>query len=417
MPHGSIISEADAWAAAAAEALSDGEEQSPRPPPYASDGLTVSFFPDTDKPRRERRRYETSDPLSGKGLKRPSKQHSGNFGRWGPEVREQWSCCLWDEKGNPRSSDDGEFGTNTNGGGSTGISSRRRGGTADGCEAVPHTPGPGGMTTADDVNLVWGGSRYNNTSSDSSENPKARHEAWGTGEGADDRELWKPLLASRIRGGDGGGAAWSLIRQRRRPQTANARMVSATVANSGNGKIPVEKGKTTAAFGGGSGGGSGGARHDSVSNSNFQRRLHHGSSRPGSAPLPGKRASRHPGHKHHDSVKRQSSLMSLRSARATAGWQRKRPVPIGSGNGKGFRTAPRTNRPASSGGSTAISGGAGGSVPGGVWQSRSPLSLNGGGSTYSVYSKGGGRVAAVTPVGDATMRRRGKENGGFRRPL
>ena len=443
MPHGSIISEAEAWAAAAAGAFSDGEDQPPQPPPFVSDGLTVSFFRgDTDKPRRGRQQHEAGDPLSGGGLGRPSKEHSGNFGRWGPEAREQWSCCLWDEKEAPKSGDDGDvFGTaiTNGGGGATARSScRSRSGAANGCEAVPPRPGPGGMTTADDVHLVWGGSQYNNASTGSSEKPKVRHDAWGTGngegdgEGADNRELWKPMLASRVRGGDscGGGAAWSLIRQRRRPQTANARMVgrrtaaiTATGGSGGNDEIPPGQDKTASGFsgvgggGGSSGGGSGGgnSRHDIVSNS-FRRRLP-GSSRPGSAPPPGTRTNRYPNRIHHNPVKRQSSLMSLRSARARAGWQRKRPLPGGSGNGSGSRRSPPTG-----GANVAISGGrggggGGGGVVGAAWHSRSLLSLNGGGgSTYSVYSKGEGRAAAVTPVGDAPTRQWRKEDGNSRRP-
>eukprot|EP00752_Nemacystus_decipiens_P011408 g10132.t1 len=445
MPHGSIISEAEAWAAAAEAgggALLGGEDQSPHPPPFVSDGLTVSFFRGAgDKPRRERRRrYEASVPLSGRGLGRPSKEHSGNFGRWGPEAREQWSCCLWDEKeGPPRSQQGGgEFGAaEINGGGNTRSSS-----AANGCEAVPQRPGPGGMTAADDVHLIWGGSQHcsHAGTAGSNEKRKVRHEAWGAGSGAiegegedaDGRELWKPMLASRIRGGEdcAGGAAWSLIRQRRRPQTANARMVGTRTATATgtaatgrvvDDEIPPEKGKTAAGFAGvgvdagvgrrvGAGGGVA-ARHSTGSNS--IRRRPQGSARPGSAPPPGTRMNRYPNHAHHSPGKRQSSLMSLRSARARAGWQRKRPLPVGSGNGNG-NNGLRRSTPGGGGGGGGNIATAGG-VAAGAWHSRSLLSVNGGGSTYSVYSKGEGRPASVTPVGDAAASRSGKENGSSRR--
>lgn len=437
MPHGSIISEADAWAAAAGS-LSDGEDQSPRPPPFVPDGLTVSFFPESDKtrPRRGRRRHERSDRLSDTGLKRPSKEHSGNFGRWGPEAREQWSCCLWDERGAAQSSAiGGEFSTTntTNGGGKT---RGRRSGAANGCEDVPPRPVPGGMTTADDVRLVWGASQYKNTSTCGSETPNVRHEAWGTGEGDDDRELWKPMLASRIRGGGGGscgGAAWSLIRHHRRPQTANARLVgrgmtttaaAAAAADGSNGDIPSGKGKTTAGFGAGNvcsgGGGGGGAVRHNIAGKSFRGGSLHGSSRsrPGSAPSPGTRTNRRPNHNHPDNhhhlTKRpQSSLVALRSARARAGWQRKRPLHVGRGKGNGNGVL-RGNPTAGSGGTTARAGGGG--VAGVPWHSRSLMSLHGGGSTYSVYSRGEGRAAAMAQVEDAAPRGSGKENSLSRRP-
>eukprot|EP00903_Cladosiphon_okamuranus_P009009 g8618.t1 len=409
MPHGSIISEAEAWAAAAAAALSDREDdsRSPRPPPFAPDGLTVSFA----RPRceRERLQYETGYPLSGKGLKRASKEHSGNFGRWGPDAREQWSCCLWEEKeGEAPTNTDGN---NTRGGSNTRSSRRRRSGVANGCDAVQPHPSPGGMTTADDVHLVWGGSQCNNlhnaSITTSIENSKVRNEAWGTGsgEGGDDRALWKPMLASRIRGsggagGSAGGAAWSLIRQRPRPQTANARMggrrtaaaaVTACSGGSKNDEIPSEKDKKAAAGFGVT------ARRDVVGNSS-RRRLANDPSRPGSAPPPGKRTN----HAHQAPVKRQSSLVSRRSARTRAGWQRKCPLPVGSGNDNS--NGLRRNPPAGSSGNNAMSGGGRG-VASGAWHSRSLLSLNGVGSTYTVYSKGEERAAAVTPVGDAATRR------------
>ena len=66
-------------------------------------------------------------------------EHPGKFGRWGTEVREQWSCCLWEK----------EEKTNEN-------SRRPSNGVAVAgrCEIVPPRSIPGGMTTSDDVHLV-----------------------------------------------------------------------------------------------------------------------------------------------------------------------------------------------------------------------------------------------------------------------
>lgn len=426
MPHGSIISEADAWAAAAAAgagegaALSDEEEGQPPPTPpplYVSDGLTVSFSANGNDTRG-------ADPCE---QRRRSKEHSGRFGRWGLEVREQWSCCLWDEAGAWEDSggdDAGYLGADSipadgggGGGGGGRRSRRRRSGAAGGCEAVPPRPDPGGMTTADDVHLVWGPSQRNsggagngsvNTGVDGS---TTRLEAWGaSGGGFEERELWRPILASKISGCTG-GAAWSLIRHRgRRPRTANARLAgrgapATATAPSGGGsngaKAPSEKGVITAGLrNGGSGVVAGAVRN----RGDGSQRRPLGSSRPGSAPptWTGK-ASRHNQLHPQNRVNRHSSLASLRRARARAGWQRTCPPPASGGGGGGSGAAFRRDPPGSSG----------------ALRPKSAVGLSKSWSTYSVYSKGDGRKPpppSAAGGGGAPPRGGGSENGDARRP-
>lgn len=120
----------------------------------ASDGLTVTFR------RRRRRRREAGygEPFDGSGggapawpatgaswqsyarsgsagTASPSREHTGRFGLWGTEAREQWSCCLCEVRPGSRDPKNGS-------------------GIEDGCERARFCPGPGGMTAADDVHLV-----------------------------------------------------------------------------------------------------------------------------------------------------------------------------------------------------------------------------------------------------------------------
>ncbi|CAM9551879.1 unnamed protein product, partial [Pylaiella littoralis] len=468
MPHGSIISEASAWAAAAAapaETLPDDEEEPPPPPPpFVSDGLAVRFFPRGRGQQRYNNRtncYGNNGPHAAGGAEsgqetktRPSREHSGRFERWGPEAREQWSCCLWEEGNELRT--EGGGGIDSNGGNGGGIDSssadindpavyrgggksgrgwQRGRGVAGGCETVPLRPGPGGMTTADDVRLVWGGSRV-------------RQEAWGAGGdgggsgggggSGDDRELWRPMLATKMSGGGGGGggAAWSLIRHRRRPQTANARMVGrrtatttaevtagATTTPTASGRtnddiapFSKEQNKTAAGAGLRGCGGGGNSRprgvghgNNSGSSSNstgIRRSGLCGSTRPGSAPpsVANSNCHRHNRYHYHNNnktVKKTSSLMSLRSARARAGWQRKRPPPPAGGgnNSSGVRAGDPFSDSNSHSNNRVLRGGvAEGGGKRASWaarqlQSRSLMSLSAGGSTYTVYSKGEERGA------------------------
>ncbi|CAN0223680.1 unnamed protein product, partial [Ectocarpus fasciculatus] len=412
MPHGSIISEADAWAkaaAVAAAALSDEDEEPP--PPYVPDGLTVSFSANGGR-RRRRKMHDEESAIAGGGAlsKRPSQEHSGRFGRWGTEVREQWSCCLC--------GDGGGGGGGGGGGredGDSGGPRRIRGGVAGGCEAVPPRLGPGGMTAADDVRLVWGsGSQRSNGSGGgggggvcgcgSAGAGRVRREAWGAGQGGgggggddDGRELWRPMLATSVSGG-GGGAAWSLIRHRR-PQTANARLVgrkaaaaAAPAAEASRGGIstaPQARNKARRAGGVACGGAAAAAvrrechrKCDVVYggkyNDSNRRGRPHSSARPGSAPPAGTTPGRNYNNKQHAVKNTSSSLTALRSARARAGWQRKGPTPVSRGGTTRFGNNNYCSRDVTAGGIA----------------DRSMLSLNAGGSVYSVYSKGGAREAA-----------------------
>lgn len=490
MPHGSIISEADAWARAAeassssrwaAPLLGDGgggaegeEEDDGQPPsqpqPFVSDGLTVTFFRQTHHEGARRSQQQRAGGWS-EGLKRhPGREHSGRFGRWGTEeAREQWSCCLWEEADAPSSCgggggeqhrNGGDFDADprpscsgdNSGGGPGGRRRRAGGGVAGGCEVVPPHPDPGGMTTADDVRLVWRGSEHDfSGDGDGSRSgsgrgaPRVRHEAWGadgggkgTGDSGDDRELWRPILATRMSGG-GGGAAWSLIGHGRRPQTANARMVgrrpvattaTATAADRGiNGSAPEPKHSSSVIGSGGGGGERGGgcspAPLGAVRSSGGDgcRR------RPGSAPSPTTHASRqrqhhrrHHPHNNNHAVKGPSPLMNLRSARTKAGWQRQRPTPVGTTTRgllrSSLRTTHRGNNRGGGGGGTQCDlarKNSGGGVDGRRQQrtrvcgepslrSRSLTSLNAAGSTYSVYSKGEGRGAGATAAAAPTLR-------------
>ncbi|CAM9556971.1 unnamed protein product [Hapterophycus canaliculatus] len=402
MPHGSIISEADAWAKAAAASTSrtanplpdeggeaegdEGEEegQPSPPPPFVSDGLTVSFSPRTrhEGPRASQRLYHRAGDWS-EGLTRPSgKEHPGRFGRWGPDTaREQWSCCLWEEADTPSGGGGGDGGGETGGGNQGGgpEGRRRGGGVAGGCEVVRPHPDPGGTTTADDVHLVWRrserdvrGDGVEDGRNNGNSIPRIRHEAWGADRGGqgtgdrEDRELWRPMLARRISGaGAGGGAAWSLIGHSRRPQTANARMIgrrpvaptaSATPAGKAiDGIAPGPKQNSSLIGSGGAGGihggGGGGCSPASLGalrssgSSGFRRR-------PGSAPPPATDANRQRQHQHHHrrhphknrALNGPSPIMNLRSARAKAGWQRQRPTPVGTSARGLLRSGFRTNR-------------------------------------------------------------------------
>ncbi|CAN0115723.1 unnamed protein product [Ectocarpus sp. 4 AP-2014] len=418
MPHGSIISEADAWTKAAevaAATLSDKDEEPP--PQYVPDGLTVSFS--TNGGRRRRTLHDEESPIFGGGptSKRPSQEHPGRFGRWGTEAREQWSCCLCgDDSG-------GGGGGDADGDGVRRGRIRGRVGVAGGCEAVPPRLGPGGMTTADDIRLVWGSGGGGGGggggvcgSSGSAGAARIRREAWGMAQGGDDgRELWRPMLATSMRGG--GGAAWSLIRHHRRPQTANARLAGrkaaaaapATAADASRGGIisnaPQARNKARRLGGVACGGGRECHRECDVvyggkHNDNNTRGRPRSFARPGSAPPAGTTPVRNHSNKQHAVKNTSSSLTALRSARARAGWQRKGPTPVSRGgitrfgNNYAFRNSSSSsgnNRYYCSRDATA----------GGI-ADRSMFSLNAGGSVYSVYSKGGGREAApVVAAGGA----------------
>ncbi|CAB1108551.1 unnamed protein product [Ectocarpus sp. CCAP 1310/34] len=415
MPHGSIISEADAWAKAAevaAAALSD-EDEEPLPP-YVPDGLTVSFS--TNGGRRRRTLHDEESAITGGGQtsKRPSQEHPGRFGRWGTEARERWSCCLCgDDSAAGGGDDDGN-------GGRRGIV-RGRVGVVGGCEAVPPRLGPGGMTAADDVRLVWGrggdGGGGVCGSSGSAGAGGTRREAWGAARGGDDgRELWRPMLATSVSGGSG-GAAWSLIRQHRRPQTANARLMgrkaaaaaaaaptTATEASRGGIKYaPQARNKAQRAGGVACGGGAAasvgrechrkrdvvyGGKHNDTNRGGRPR----SSARPGSAPPAGTTPGRNHNNKQHAVKNTSSSLTALRSARARAGWQRKGPTPVSRGGITRFGDNYAFRNSSSSSGNNHYHCSRGATARG--IADRSMFSLNAGGSVYSVYSKGGGREAA-----------------------
>lgn len=414
MPHGSIISEADAWAKAAevaAAALSDEDEEPP--PPYVADGLTVSFSTNGD--RRCRTLHDEESAISGGGptSKRPSQEHPGRFGRWGTEAREQWSCCLCGD-----ASGGGGGGDEDGDGGRRGRI-RGRVGVAGGCEAVPPRLGPGGMTAADDVRLVWGSGGGGGGggvcgSSGSAGAGRIRCEAWRTAQGGDDgRELWRPMLATSVSGG--GGAAWSLIRHHRRPQTANARLAGrkaaaaapTTAAEASRGGIisnaPQARNKARRAGGVACGGGAAAAvrrechrKCDVVyggkHNDNNRRGRPRSSARPGSAPPAGTTPGRNHNNKQHAVKNTSSSLTALRSARARAGWQRKGPTPVSRGGITRFGNNYAFRNSSSSSGNNHYY--CSRDVTAGGVADRSMFSLNAGGSVYSVYSKGGGREAA-----------------------
>ncbi|CAM9881487.1 unnamed protein product, partial [Ectocarpus sp. 12 AP-2014] len=414
MPHGSVISEAEAWAKAAevaAAALSDEDEDPP--PPYVPDGRTVSFS--TNGGRRRRTLHDEESAISGGGptSKRPSQEHPGRFGRWGTEAREQWSCCLCgdDSGGGGGGDEDGDGGRRGR--------IRGRVGVAGGCEAVPPRLGPGGMTAADDVRLVWGsgggggggGGGVCGSNSGSADTGRIRREAWGTAQGGDDgRELWRPMLATSVSGG--GGAAWSLIRHHRRPQTANARLAGrkaaatapTTVAEASRGGIisnaPQATNKVRRAGGVACGGGGAAAavrgechrKRDVVygrkHNDNNRRGRPRSSERPGSAPPAGTTPERNHKNKQHAVKNTSSSLTALRSARARAGWQRKGPTPVSRGGITRFGNNYAFRNGSSSSGNNHFYCSRD-ATAGGI-ADRSMFSLNTGGSVYSVYSKGGG---------------------------
>lgn len=290
-----------------------------------------------------------------------SKRHSGRFGRWGADVHEQWSCCLWESQtltgtsGDPGSR--GGAGGRRGGDGSTGD-------RAEGCERVRQRGSPGGMTTADDVRLKW---RRHQTNPDGfgSISGGGVVEAWGERDLAragiaSSRDPWKPRISGSGFAGRSAGAAWSLVRAR--PKTAHAKTKTAAFFSA----------PPHAAHPGRGGGGS--RRADSRGimgrDSGERSRPLVGSSRPGSAPP------RVANDDHHQ-LKQVSSLSVLRNTRSKAGWQRLR---VGDG-GRVAGTAKKT-RSVPSGRKEGLEGSGGW-----AWQSTQSGSIRAGAGLVSVYSR------------------------------
>lgn len=208
-----------------------------------------------------------------------AREHPGKFGRWGTEVQEQWSCCLREKEENMDEN-----------------SGKKYRGMAGGCEVVPPRSTPSGMTTADDVHLVWrrpSERAYFRGASDP-------FEAWGGGNNTDDKKQWtpKPTVGVGINKRCA-GAAWNLIR--RRPHTAHGTTTMAAFF-SGSGRAGRENVQKVGNDIG----------DNSISSFGVASRSF-GFQQPGSAPS--KSLDNHP------TARRVSSLKMFREARAEAGWK------------------------------------------------------------------------------------------------
>lgn len=209
-----------------------------------------------------------------------ARNHLGKFGRWGSEVQEQWSCCLWAKK------------EKTNG-----SSGRMYRGVAGGCDEVPPRSTPGGMTTANDVHLVW----RQPSECACCKGASDPFEAWGGGNNIGDRRQWTPKSTVGVDNNKRcAGSAWSLIRSR--PQTAHETTRTAVIysgsGRAGRESVPNDGNRI----------GDNGISSIGVASRSF------GSLQRGSTPS--KCLDNHP------AVRRVSSLKMFREARAEAGWKR-----------------------------------------------------------------------------------------------
>lgn len=202
-----------------------------------------------------------------------AREHPGKFGRWGTEMEEQWSCCLREKEEKMNENNSGKM----------------HRGMAGGCEVVPPRSTPSGMTTADDVHLVWR-RPSERTHVSSASDP---FEAWGGGNNTNDRRQRAPKTTVDVGINKRcAGAAWNLIR--RRPHTAHG---TTTIERAGRQNVPNV----------GNGIGDNSISSFGVTSRSF------GSPQPGSAPPKCL--------DNHLTVRRVSSLKMFREARAKAGWK------------------------------------------------------------------------------------------------